>query len=177
MKKIIFGLMFCAVAISSVYALDESLIAKMNEMSKKEKQLLNGNIQSAMMMGQAEQISRKYSKQCFNKKWEYCGPAHALIEVDLEMTPKGKIYEDKLNKQEKLDYFVCDELPDDVISDRLYETLMFGYIYYNRDKNYEKRDQCIRKFCSYSLRVNKDFEKKYNSVEECFKDLKASVEK
>ena len=91
MKKIIFGLMFCVVAISSVYALEEALIAKMNEMSKKEKQLLNGNIQSAMMMGQAEQISRKYSKQCFNKKWGYCGPASAAIKVQLEMGPKQSL--------------------------------------------------------------------------------------
>lgn len=177
MKKIIFGLMFCVVAISSVYAIDEALVAKATEIEKKEKELLNGNVQSAMMIGQAEQISRKFSKQCFNKKWEYCGPASGVIRYEIEMTPKGKAHGDKVNKHTKLTNFVCDELPDDVISDRLYETLMFGYIYYNRDKNYEKRDQCIRKFCSYSLRVNKDFEKKYNSIEECFKDLKASVEK
>ena len=138
--------MFCAVAISSIYALDEALIAKMNEMSKKEKQLLNGNVQAAAMMGQAEQISRKYSKQCLNKKWEYCGPAHALIEVDLKMTPKGKIYEDKLNKQKKLYYFVCDELPDDVFSASLADMLARGFATYSIvDKNYEKSDQCIKK--------------------------------
>ena len=126
---------------------------------KKEKELLNGNVQSAMMMGQTEQILRKYSKQCFNKKWEYCGPAHALIEVDLEMTPKGKIYEDKLNKvqlemgpkgkayankvnkHKKLYYFVCDELPDDVYSGRLQGMLSDAAMYYNlMDKNYEKGD-------------------------------------
>lgn len=175
MKKIIFGLMFCAVAISSVYALDEALIAKMNEMSKKEKQLLNGNIQSAAMMGQAEQISRKYSKQCFNKKWEYCGPAHALIEVDLKMTPKGKIYEDKLNKQKKLDYFVCDELPDDVFSNGLTSMLSVAIAYYHQlDKNYEKRDQCIRKVCSYTSRVDKEFN---GSVEKCFEYMKKSLQK
>ena len=40
MKKIIFGLMFCAVAISSVYALDEALVAKATEIEKKKKNCL-----------------------------------------------------------------------------------------------------------------------------------------
>lgn len=37
MKKIIFGLMLCAMAIGSVYALDEALRAKMDEIYEKEK--------------------------------------------------------------------------------------------------------------------------------------------
>ena len=39
MKKIIFGLMFCAVAISSVYAIDEALVAKATEIEKKRKRI------------------------------------------------------------------------------------------------------------------------------------------
>ena len=173
MKKIIFGLMFCVIAISSVYAIDEALVAKATEIEKKEKELLNGNVQSAMMMGQTEQILRKYSKQCFNKKWEYCGPASAAIKVQLEMGPKGKAYADKVNKHKKLYYFVCDELPDDVYSGRLQGMLMDAAMYYNlMDKNYEKRDQCIRKICSYIARTTQPDEN--FGIEECFQELKSS---
>lgn len=37
MKKIIFGLMFCVMAISSVYAIDEALVAKATEIEKKKR--------------------------------------------------------------------------------------------------------------------------------------------
>lgn len=37
MKKIIFGLMFCVVAISSVYAIDEALVAKATEIEKRKR--------------------------------------------------------------------------------------------------------------------------------------------
>lgn len=40
MKKIIFGLMLCAVAISSVYALNEALVAKKMRWIKKKSNYL-----------------------------------------------------------------------------------------------------------------------------------------
>lgn len=144
MKKIIFSLMFCVVAISSVYALDEALVAKVNEMNQKTHQLLNSNVNLAIMTGQGEQIARKFSKQCLNKKWEYCGAAYVVIETDLKTTPRGKAYADKKNKQIKLGHFVCDELPDNMYSAFLDAMLTLSHVSYNVDKNYEKRDQCLK---------------------------------
>ena len=68
---------------------------------------------------------------------------------------------------------MCDELPDDVYSGRLQGMLMDAAMYYNlMDKNYEKRDQCIRKICSYIVRTTQPDEN--FGIEECFQEIKSS---
>lgn len=104
-----------------------------------------------------------------NKKWKYCGSASVLIEADLNYTPKSKAYEDKFNKHKKLYYFVCDELSDDVFGVILNNMLILVFSFHQLDKNYKKRDQCIRKHCSYLMRVDKDYEK--IGMEGCFQKL------